>query len=149
MKKLLLGLLGGAALGMLFAPAKGKDLRKKLSESDDKLKDFGGEVLSAGKEISSEIQKFLESDEAKDFFAKGKENISELLEKGKSEFSTLSEKGQEELKSAVKKVKKLGTDLQENISGEVCTDEKECSKPSNPSEKTEDILADLKNFFRK
>ena len=143
MKKILLGLLGGAALGMLFAPEKGEKFRKKLSESDDKLKDFGGEMLSAGKNISSEVQKFLESEEAKEFFSKGK-----------TKFSELSEKGQVELKNAVEKVKKLGTDL----SSEVCSDEKICSeiseKTENPetsekNKKKEDVLAGLKNFFRK
>ena len=94
MKKLLLGLLGGAALGMLFAPEKGAKLRKKLSQSDEKLKDFGQEFLAAGKEASSEVQDFIKSKGVQDFITSGKGNLESIISEGKN----LSEKGQKEAK---------------------------------------------------
>lgn len=99
MKNLLIGILGGLSLGMLFAPEKGKKLREKLAQSDHKLQDFGNALISAGKDASSEVRAFLDSEEVVDLIAKGKINADELLKKG----IELSEQGKEEVKSLVTK----------------------------------------------
>lgn len=101
MKKLLLGLIGGAALGMLFAPEKGEKLRKKLSKSDEKLKDFGQEFLAAGKEASAEVQDFIKSDSVQNFITSGKGNLESIVSEGKN----LSEKGQAEAKKIFSSLK--------------------------------------------
>ncbi len=133
MKKLLAGLLGGVALGMLFAPEKGEKLRKKLAASDDKISDFGKEMLTAGKDVSAEVQKFLESDDAKDLFAKGKSGLADLLDQGKD----LSEKGKKEVAELLEKAKEVSSEVIEKTS----------EKIAGKKEKSGDILADIKGFF--
>ena len=50
---MILGGAIGATLGLLFAPAKGEETRKKLKKKTDKLKD---DVVKKAGEIKSEIQ---------------------------------------------------------------------------------------------
>lgn len=57
--KIILGLLGaaaaGIAIGMLMAPEKGADIRKKISDTANDLADKVGDMIDAGKEKISEI----------------------------------------------------------------------------------------------
>lgn len=52
--KIILGLLGataaGVAIGMLLAPEKGSDLRKKISDKAGELVDKMGDLITIGKE---------------------------------------------------------------------------------------------------
>lgn len=52
--KLLLGILGavtaGIAIGLLIAPEKGKDMRKKIKSSADKLSDNLGHLFETAKD---------------------------------------------------------------------------------------------------
>lgn len=118
MKKLLLGLLSGAAIGMLFAPEKGSKLRKKLAESDDKLKDFGQEFLAAGKEASAEVQDFIKSDAVQKYISSGKGNLEHIIQEGK----TLSLKGKKEVEKIFSTLKGKG-------------------------EKSDSLLQDISDFF--
>jgi gas vesicle protein len=63
--KVLLGILGAAAagvvIGMLVAPEKGKDLRKKLKKTAGEWSDNLGHLWNNGKEAAEDVL-----DEAKD-----------------------------------------------------------------------------------
>ena len=73
--KVLLGVLAGiavgAVIGILFAPDKGKNTRKKISEDGDKYVE----------ELKSKFDDFLETITEKYESAKGEAN--DLIEKGK------------------------------------------------------------------
>ncbi|MEN3013329.1 MAG: YtxH domain-containing protein [Endomicrobiia bacterium] len=68
----LLGLTVGALLGILFAPAEGRETRKKIAKYLEELEEKGEEYLEKGKEFIEEeagkIRKFV--DETKDKIAK-------------------------------------------------------------------------------
>ena len=70
MKKLLFGLLAGISFGMLFAPEKGKDVRKKLAKSDNKISDIIALFKAAGEDMSTEVKDFLENDDVKKLLLK-------------------------------------------------------------------------------
>lgn len=53
---LVLGAAAGAALGMLFAPTKGSDLRHKIKDSADDLLDELTDKISEGKETLKELK---------------------------------------------------------------------------------------------
>jgi gas vesicle protein len=73
--KVLLGILGAAAagvvIGLLIAPEKGKDIRKKIRKTAGDWADSLGEVWSRGKEAAEDGMENL-----KDKASKKKENFS-------------------------------------------------------------------------
>ena len=111
MKKLLLGLLGGVSLGLLFAPEKGKDLRKKLAKSDNAFKEFGNALVLAGKDASQEVKDLINSKDIQELIAKGKIKAEDILEKGKD----LSAVGKAELKQIIGQAKKTAENAVENV----------------------------------
>lgn len=76
----LLGILGGvtvgAALGILFAPAKGSETRKKIADKGNDLKDNFKDSLS---KLTDKISKSVEGfkDEAQDLIAEAEQKIKE------------------------------------------------------------------------
>lgn len=74
--KVLLGLLAGAAIGaiagILFAPDKGSETRKKIKESTSDL----------GDQLKDSFNDFV--DNMKDKYQNAKEEVEEIVEKGKS-----------------------------------------------------------------
>lgn len=76
----LLGIFGGvavgAALGILFAPAKGSETRKKIADKGNDLKDNFKDSLS---KLTDKISKSVEGfkDEAQDLIAEAEQKIKE------------------------------------------------------------------------
>ena len=77
---LLLGILGGVAigatLGILFAPAKGSDTRKKIAEKGSDLKEnFKDSLSKLSEKISKSVEGF--KDDAEELIADAEQKIKE------------------------------------------------------------------------
>ena len=70
------GVAVGAALGILFAPAKGSETRKKIADKGNDLKDNFKDSLS---KLTDKISKSVEGfkDEAQDLIAEAEQKIKE------------------------------------------------------------------------
>ena len=69
--KLLIGFAAGVAVGMLLAPEKGEDIRKKLSKTGSDLKTKFNDFIDS---LSNKVDDL--SDEAEDFATKAKSSFS-------------------------------------------------------------------------
>jgi gas vesicle protein len=73
--KVILGVLGAAAagvlIGLLIAPEKGKDMRKKIRKTAGEWADNLGELWTRGKEAAEDA-----AEDAKDKVRKKKESLS-------------------------------------------------------------------------
>lgn len=82
MSKLLTGLLAGIAIGILIAPDKGSETRRKLSERINDMKDSVDDFITESKEtIESNYQAV--KDEATNLVEKGKNTLNNF--RGKAE----------------------------------------------------------------
>lgn len=126
MRKLLLGLAAGLSFGMLFAPEKGKDTRKKLAQSTTKITDIIHLFKDAGTDASEEVKQFIESDEVKKLLEKGSTGLDEIVNKGKklsesgktelaSVFETVSKKLIEQKDTLTEKAKKTASDVTDTV----------------------------------
>ncbi len=140
MKKLLLGLLGGVSLGLLFAPEKGKDLRKKLASSDNALKEFGNAFVLAGKDASTEVQELIDSEEIQELLSKGKVKAEDILAKGKD----LSAVGKAELKQVIGKAKETTESAVKNIKNHACCAK---DKATAVADRVKDKITEKKSGF--
>lgn len=141
--KFLAGVAAGISLGVLFAPKKGKDLRKKLSKSNNKLADFGQTLLEASKDASEEVKRLIETPEVQEMINSGKVKAEEIIDKLKDQSEELSSKAKSELdklvdnaakkanatkKQATKKVKKVATASKKRVDKAVKQVKKKISK---------------------
>lgn len=110
---LLLGLLGGTALGILFAPQKGQELRKNIRKERER----GGSGIETvkkgfekmGREIQEECSEMYQSENIRAGIEMGKEKILDLTNIAKEEFGSAKEltaKKMAHLKSRAEKMKK-------------------------------------------
>jgi gas vesicle protein len=84
--KVLLGILGAAAagvvIGLLVAPEKGKDMRKKIRKTADDWADNLGHLWSRGKEAAGDT-----ADDLKEKIRNAKSSAEEKAGKMKESFS--------------------------------------------------------------
>lgn len=98
---LITGAALGAAVSILFAPARGSDIRKKISKGADEATDA---LLRAGKQLkNSTKEKFYEG---KDSLESHLNSISSQVHQNSEEYIPLLEKKIEELKKKGRKLNK-------------------------------------------
>ena len=97
----IIGLVGGLTFGMLFAPKKGKDLRKELLEKSSRsgtetLEALGSAFKGAGKDALGELKSISENEQVSAFLSLSKDKMKAFLEtaedKGIDIASALQEK---------------------------------------------------------
>ena len=103
--RVFLGLLSGLTFGMLFAPRRGKDLRKELCKKSeqsplDALRVLGEALMDAGGEAYAEFMKLSEHEQVKALKTLSEEKLGEFMEKAKEQGFEIAEKVQEKLDEA-------------------------------------------------
>lgn len=105
---LLLGLVTGAATGLLFAPEKGKSLRKKIVSERKKgglgTKAVGNDLKKMGEEIFGLMKEIAELEEVQTAWNKTKGTVADMADMKKDEIDKLVDKAHtkaEEMKSMV------------------------------------------------
>jgi gas vesicle protein len=77
MSKIVSALLAGIVIGVLIAPAKGSETRRKIIDGGADLRDDVNDVINeAADNLKSGIQTIM--NQAKDLFQKGKDEINSL-----------------------------------------------------------------------
>jgi gas vesicle protein len=102
---LLFGILAGTALGILFAPKKGKDLREQIKQERDEGGTGAGALkegfVGMGKDMAGTAKDVYESDSVQENLSKAKVKAKEYAEMGKEKMDKVA-------KDAVKHAKKFG-----------------------------------------
>ena len=80
---LVLGAAAGAVLGMMFAPSKGSDLRKKISDNAGDLIDELTEKIKQGKDTLTDLKDKAMS-KAEDLKSKAEEEMDNYKSKAKT-----------------------------------------------------------------
>jgi len=115
LKSLLTGILAGTAVGILFSPKSGKDLRKKLKTEVDGggtgLGTLKETLTTMGKEIGDTAKECYDEVTASEEFQEGKKKLKKSALKAKAEIKeaykkNVTPKNKAKVKKAVKNAKK-------------------------------------------
>lgn len=107
---LFLGIIAGTALGILFAPKKGKELResikKERKEGGYGIESIKDGFVDMGKEVISTAKTAYESDPVQEQIGKAKEAAGEMAEEGKKRAKKVADDMTAKAKKATKKATK-------------------------------------------
>jgi gas vesicle protein len=107
---LLLGLLAGTALGILFAPKKGKKMRENIKKEMDEggygLEAIKEGFLGMGKEVVDTAKEAYESEEVQEQIGKAKNVCTECIEEGEKRVRKATGKARKTVTAKAKKVRK-------------------------------------------
>lgn len=116
LKSLFAGLLAGTALGILFSPKKGKDIRKDLKSEVDEggtgLKTVSNTLVEMGKEIKGTCTECYDEIRGSEEYKEGKEKLSLYAKKAKKEVKKVYKdkvpaKTRKKIEKTVTKAKKV------------------------------------------
>lgn len=117
LKSLLTGILAGTAVGVLFSPKKGKELRqnfkKELKEGGTGLNTVKSTFKDMGKEIGDYVEHVSETEE----FKKGKAKVKKYAGIAKKEAKRIIKKNVPA--RTIRKAEKLVTEAKETVKGVV------------------------------
>jgi len=114
--KTIAGVVGGATIGLLFAQKKGKDFRKDLLKDKDKMLEvLGKEFLSVGKEISEEVKKIAETEDAKELIIAAKKKFQGIAELAKKEGGNFAQEVEKYLKEVSKYTKEKAGEIEKEL----------------------------------
>jgi len=106
---LILGLLAGTALGILFAPKKGRKMRDKIKKELDEggygLEAIKEGFIGMGKEVVDTAKEAYESEEVQEQIGKAKDMAEDYYEEGKKEFDKKVRKVRKTAKARATKAK--------------------------------------------
>ncbi len=103
--RFLLGILGGLTFGMLFAPKRGRELRKELVKKSGEspaevLRALGSALMEAGSEAYDEFLKLSETEQVQALKTLSKEKAGEFLETAKDKGYEIAATVQDKLEEA-------------------------------------------------
>ncbi|MFC1656296.1 YtxH domain-containing protein [Patescibacteria group bacterium] len=107
------GLLAGTALGILFAPKKGKKLREAIKRERDEggmgLDSVKEGFVSMGREIADTARTAYESEEVQEKISQAREKATDLAEQGTREVKKRARTVRKRATTAAKKTAKKAT----------------------------------------